>query len=113
RYLQPGSPASPGTGELSARVFKIERGPQGDKQAYVRVFGGTLRVRDRVRFGVSGEGRITGLEVFDRGAPAETTMITTGQIGRIRGLPGVRIGDAIGSEDGLPPAGAQFAPPTL
>ena len=30
-----------GEGPLSARVFKIERGPTGDRIAYTRVFSGT------------------------------------------------------------------------
>src|SRR5215467_8949440 len=36
-----------GDGPLSARVFKIERGPAGDRIAYTRLFAGTLAVRDR------------------------------------------------------------------
>ncbi len=100
------------TTPLSARVFKIERGPQGEKRAYVRVFGGTLRVRDQVRFGPAGEGRVTGLEVFDRSAPAESTMISAGQIGRLRGLGELKIGDTIGAAD-TRPSTARFAPPTL
>ncbi|WP_246186980.1 elongation factor G [Microlunatus speluncae] len=100
------------TTPLSARVFKIERTPEGEKRAYVRVFGGRLRVRDRVRFGADGAGRVTGLEVFDRGAPAESTMISAGQIGRLRGLGAIKIGDTIGAVD-TRPAAARFAPPTL
>ncbi|AOR30262.1 GTP-binding protein [Streptomyces fodineus] len=46
-----GDPAGP----LSATVFKVERGPAGEKVAYARVFSGTLRVRDRVPFGDGGE----------------------------------------------------------
>ena len=46
-------PASSGDAEgpVSGTVFKIERGPAGEKIAYVRMFAGTLRARDRVRFG--------------------------------------------------------------
>ena len=36
-------------GPVSGRVFKIERGPAGEKIAYVRMFSGTVRIRDRVR----------------------------------------------------------------
>src|SRR5229473_186339 len=36
-------------GPASGRVFKIERGPAGEKIAYVRMFSGTVRARDRVR----------------------------------------------------------------
>ena len=38
-------------GPVSGRVFKIERGPGGEKVAYVRMFSGTVRTRDRLRFG--------------------------------------------------------------
>ena len=40
-------PAGPG----QATVFKVERGPAGEKVAYARVFAGALRVRDPVRYG--------------------------------------------------------------
>ena len=36
-------------GEPSGTVFKIERGSAGERVAYVRMFGGSLRTRDRVR----------------------------------------------------------------
>ncbi|MFB7508094.1 GTP-binding protein, partial [Streptomyces broussonetiae] len=47
-----GDPAGP----LSASVFKVERGPAGEKVAYARIFSGTLRVRDRIPFGSGGDG---------------------------------------------------------
>ena len=34
-------------GPASGRVFKVERGPAGEKIAYVRMFSGTVRTRDR------------------------------------------------------------------
>ncbi|MEV5891942.1 translation factor GTPase family protein [Nonomuraea fuscirosea] len=37
-------------GPVSGTVFKVERGPAGEKVAYARIFGGTLRTRDRLRF---------------------------------------------------------------
>lgn len=100
------------TTATSARVFKIDRGANGEKAAYVRVFGGALRVRDQVPLGSGGRGRITGLELVERGAPAETAVLGAGQIGRVRGLPKIRIGDVIGAADPLAEA-HQFAPPTL
>ncbi|MFG3024239.1 GTP-binding protein [Streptomyces sp. NPDC048254] len=45
-----GDPAGP----LSATVFKVERGPAGEKIAYARIFTGALRVRDRIPFGDGG-----------------------------------------------------------
>src|SRR5262249_36163031 len=49
-------------GPLSASVFKIERGPAGEKIAYVRLFSGTLRTRDVVR-----DEKVTALAVFENG----------------------------------------------
>ncbi|MFC7622054.1 GTP-binding protein [Microlunatus sp. GCM10028923] len=109
RFLPSGRLRTPTT---SARVFKIDRGANGEKSAYVRVFGGALRVRDRLPLASGGRGRITGLELFERGAPAETSVLGAGQIGRVRGLAKIRIGDVIGAADPLAEA-AQFAPPTL
>ena len=36
-------------GPLSGSVFKVERGPAGEKIAYVRMFSGTVRTRDRLQ----------------------------------------------------------------
>ena len=49
-------------GPLSATVFKVGRGPAGERVAYARLFGGTLSVRDRVD-----DAKVTGIAVFDRG----------------------------------------------
>src|ERR671910_1548011 len=38
-------------GPVSGTVFKVERGPAGEKVAYVRMFSGTVRTRDRLQFG--------------------------------------------------------------
>lgn len=93
------------------RVFKIDRGPAGEKIAYVRMFTGTLRTRDRiVLHGV--EQRVTAIHAFDRGPAAQRPDLAAGQIGKLWGLHDVRIGDAIGE---APATAAQrhFAPPTL
>jgi ribosomal protection tetracycline resistance protein len=51
-------------GPVAGRVFKIERGACGEKVAYVRMFSGTVRTRDRLRFGSGREayraGKVTG-----------------------------------------------------
>lgn len=88
-------------GPLSGTVFKVERGPAGEKIAYVRMYSGTLRVRDRLD-----AGKVTAIREVSRGA----AEVSGGQIARVQGLD-VRIGDAIG----IPHRSAahQFAPPTL
>jgi ribosomal protection tetracycline resistance protein len=88
-------------------VFKVERGPAGEKVAYARMVGGTLRVRDRL----PGDRKVTALAVFDRGGARPATELPAGRIGKLWGLPDVRIGDPVGT----PPATHRehFAPPTL
>ena len=52
---------------VSGTVFKVERGPAGEKIAYVRMFSGTLRVRDRVQLRpTASQGKVTAISVFDR-----------------------------------------------
>ncbi|MBP2473849.1 ribosomal protection tetracycline resistance protein [Crossiella equi] len=109
-------PASTGAaGEpVSGTVFKVERGPAGERIAYLRLFSGTVRTRDRLPVGGPGSrvGRVTALSVFDRGGAQRAEVLTAGRIGRVWGLGEVRIGDAVGSAP-PPVVPRQFAPPTL
>jgi ribosomal protection tetracycline resistance protein len=112
--LPPSPPPEP---ELRARVFAIERRPNGQKAAYVRSYGGQLRSRQRVtvhRRDPEGHtsayrGQITALRVI--AAPSEA-VLESGQIGKLEGLPGIRIGDQIGTSAGLDER-AYFPKPSL
>jgi ribosomal protection tetracycline resistance protein len=95
-----GAPEAP----LSGTVFKVERDRAGAKVAYVRVFDGTLRVRDHLDSGAV----VTGLET----ATGRCRQLGPGEIGRVHGLKDVRIGDPVGRPPERGP-GAVFAPPTL
>ncbi len=99
-----------GDGPASGTVFKVERGAAGEKIAYVRMFSGTLRVRDRLCFGADRAGRVTAIAVFERGAAARRDAVTAGQIGRLWGLAEVRIGDVIGVAGAAGAAGRRAAP---
>jgi ribosomal protection tetracycline resistance protein len=99
-------------GPVSGTTFKVERGPAGEKIAYVRMFSGVVRTRDRLQCGDDEERKVTAIEVFERGAAVKRESVAAGQIGRLWGLGDIRIGDAIG----LPRTEAEhhyFAPPTL
>ncbi|MBO0828172.1 MAG: TetM/TetW/TetO/TetS family tetracycline resistance ribosomal protection protein [Streptosporangiales bacterium] len=98
-------------GPLSGRVFKIERGDAGEKVAYVRLFHGTVRTRDRVELVGGAEGKVTTLSVFDRGTWVRRSEVRAGEIGKLWGLSAVQVGDAVGA--GSSAAGHHFAPPTL
>ena len=99
-------------GPASGTVFKVERGQAGEKIAYVRMFSGTVRARDRLRFRRDIEEKVTAIRVFENGSDVQSKSIAAGQIGKLWGLGEVRIGDPIGAQ-----AAARerhyFAPPTL
>ncbi|MDZ4717518.1 MAG: translation factor GTPase family protein [Roseiflexaceae bacterium] len=97
---------------VSGTVFKIERGSAGEKIAYVRMFSGTIQLRDRLHFGRDKEGRVTAISAFDGGPAIRRASVSAGQIGKLWGLNDIQIGDAIG----IAPTTTQqhyFAPPTL
>ncbi|QSB04090.1 elongation factor G [Natronoglycomyces albus] len=97
---------------LSGRVFKVERTSRGNKVAYVRLFAGSLHVRQQVPIGADAEGRVTGLKVIEPGAVVPRPRLSAGQIGIVSGLEQARVGDELGvcNVDG---PRRYFAPPTL
>lgn len=99
-------------GPMRGSVFKVERGPSGEKIAYVRMFSGAVQTRDRLHFGRNKEGKVTAISVFDRGSAPQSASVTAGHIGKLWGLADVRIGDTIGTVQ-TTTAQRYFAPPTL
>jgi ribosomal protection tetracycline resistance protein len=109
-----------GAGDAGAatagRVFKIDRGPAGEKISYVRMFAGTVRPRQRLPIATVGggeaEAKATAISVSDNGRWVRRPELIAGEIGRLSGLNGVRIGDTVGRPSATA-AGPQFPPPTL
>jgi ribosomal protection tetracycline resistance protein len=99
-------------GAVSGTVFKIERGPAGEKIAYVRMFSGTVHTRDRLHFGRDGEEKVTAISVFDHGTAVRRPAVFAGEIARLWGLRDIRIGDRIGEAAGRA-MHREFPPPTL
>jgi ribosomal protection tetracycline resistance protein len=99
-------------GPVSGRIFKIERGNSAEKLAYVRMFSGTVHIRDRLEFGNDREDKVTSLMVFDHGGAVQRPSVSAGQIAKLGGLTEAKIGDKIGERvaDELKP---QFPTPTL
>jgi ribosomal protection tetracycline resistance protein len=97
-------------GPVAGLVFKIERGPGGERIAYVRMFSGTVRARDKLRFGREHEEKVTAVSVFDRGTVAHRPAVCAGEIARLWGLGEIQIGDTIGK---APSLRREFPPPTL
>ncbi|MEV8413396.1 translation factor GTPase family protein [Streptomyces niveus] len=100
-------------GPVSGSVFKVERGPAGEKIAYVRMFSGELRVRDRVPTGDDTGDKVTAISVFDDGSSVRSTSVGAGRIGKLWGLGDIRIGDVIGDPGAATAARHHFSPPTL
>jgi len=92
-----GDPDAP----VSGRVFKIERTASGERVAYVRLFAGTLRARQRVQVGGGDESKASSIRVFAPAGSPRRDVLCPGDMATIRGLRDVRVGDALGD----PPPG--------
>jgi ribosomal protection tetracycline resistance protein len=114
-------------GPVAGRVFKVERSPGGEKIAYVRMFTGTVRARDRLPFGAGRKAKVTAIGAPSGGPRAPSAplgapgaagsagraaSVSAGQIGTLRGLAGIQVGDPVGpgAAAAAPP---QFGPPAL
>jgi ribosomal protection tetracycline resistance protein len=106
-------PATEGNadGPLSGTIFKVDRGRSGEKVAYVRMFSGCLRTRDRVAGRGEHEQKVTAIGVFENGSAVRRSSVTAGQIAQLWGLGESRVGDVIGEPRGND--GHSFPPPTL
>ncbi|MBB5868850.1 ribosomal protection tetracycline resistance protein [Allocatelliglobosispora scoriae] len=109
RELLPAAGAD-ATAPASGTVFKVERGAAGERVGIVRMFAGTLRVRDRLQLDRGEPGKVTGIGVFADGTLDRRDQVTAGQIAKVWGLGDVRIGDRLGE---AAPVSRHFAPPTL
>jgi len=96
---------------LSATVFKVERGPAGERVALLRVHTGWLRLRDRVSVRGVPE-TVTSISVYDAADVVRRPSVPAGRVARVVGLGSVQVGDVLGvprpHDDGH-----AFPPPTL
>ena len=100
-------------GPVSGRVFKIERSASGERLAYVRLFDGTLRPRQRVRVGGGEEAKATSIGVFAPAGAPRRDHVKAGEMATVRGLGAVRVGDAIGEPPPGEDVAARFPRPAL
>lgn len=112
--LLPTEAGDPGS-EPSGRVFKIDRGAGGERIAYVRMFTGSVQVRQRLMVHAPGaaptEAKLGTIEVSESGGWMRRPRLVAGEIGRVAGLAGVRVGDTIGRATDR--SGWRFPPPTI
>lgn len=114
-------PAASGRADAEAHgvVFAIERDRDGEKAAYVRMFDGTVRARERIRChrrdpdNATTEyvARVNAVEVIGTGVRDE---VSAGDIARIKGMATCQVGDRIGTVSGTRAADqARFSRPSL
>jgi ribosomal protection tetracycline resistance protein len=99
-------------GPAAGTVFKVERGPAGEKIAYVRMFAGAVHAREYLRYGADSEAKVTAIRVFDGGPAAPAESVAAGQIAKLWGLGDVQVGDSVGEAISAEPD-QYFDPPTL
>ena len=96
---------------VRGNVFKIERGWGGEKLAYISLEAGTVGARDILEL-PTGPAKITSLQVFGQTGLRRCDHAKAGEIVKVGGLAGARIGDEVGPEREYAFA-RQFAPPTI
>ena len=77
--------------EVSWQVFKVSRSSENIKQIYIRVFSGTVYLRD-----IYGENKISRISVLKNGTTEAVTALPAGEIGIIQGLNYAKINDSYG-----------------
>ncbi len=95
-------------GPLAGTVFAVDRDGHG-RRAWLRLWSGQLRVRDRVQLGGTRPQTVTEIAVIEPAGVLVRPSVSAGQIAAVRGLP-ARIGQHVGD----PPRrhGYRFPPPT-
>jgi ribosomal protection tetracycline resistance protein len=93
-------------GPPAGTIFAVDRDERG-RRAWVRLWSGQVRVRDRVAFGGSRPERITGVAVSEPGGVLTRPAVRAGQIAALRGT-SARIGEPVGEP---PPRRTHRFPP--
>lgn len=81
-------------GAAAGTVFAVDRDERG-RRAWVRMWAGQVRVRDRVALGGAAPATVTEVAVSRPGGPEVAGFVRAGQIATLRGPLG-RIGDTLG-----------------
>ena len=87
---------------FSARVYKIARDVQGNRLTFLKVTGGSLRVRSPIAYkgknGEQTEEKITQLRLYSGSGFVQTEEVQAGGVCAALGLSGLSAGDCLGAE---------------
>ncbi|MCQ6561486.1 GTP-binding protein [Paenibacillus mendelii] len=101
RYMPP--PAGSVEAPLSGVVFKIERDPAMGRIAFVRLYDGVIRNRDMIRnYTRQLEDKVTQIRRLIGQKTEDIGVLRAGDIAAVYGWNRARIGDIVGSPDGVP-----------
>ena len=95
--------------EFAARVYKISRDPQGNRLTWLKVTGGSLKVRSVLRYedrkGNTREEKIVQLRIYSAEKFTAPEEVFAGQLVAVTGLTDTWAGQSLGAEPGgLEPA---------
>lgn len=97
------APAGDPDAPVSGVVFKLERDPAMGRIAYVRLYNGTIRNRDSVRNDSRDlVDKVTQIRKVEGRKSEDVGVLEAGDIAAVYGLSRARIGDILGSPDGVP-----------
>ncbi len=95
--------------EFAAKVYKISRDPQGNRLTWLKVTGGSLKVRSVLRYvnqkGEEKEEKLVQLRLYSAEKFTAPEEIFAGQLAAVTGLTETFAGQSLGAE----PAGATYA----
>ena len=84
--------------EFAARVFKISRDSRGERLTWLKVTGGTLKVRDTVK-GPDWEEKAAQLRLYSGAKFTPAEEATAGTVCAVTGLTRTRAGQGLGAEE--------------
>ncbi len=94
--------------DFAARVYKISRDPQQNRLTWMKLTGGTLRVRDLIRYvnqkGEPREEKAVQLRLYSGEKFTAPEEVSAGRLAAVTGLTGTFVGQSLGAEpEGLTP----------
>jgi len=103
------SPESEYSSVFAARVYKISRDPQGNRLTWLKITGGSLKVRSILRYvnlkGEEKEEKIVQLRQYSADKFTAPETIFSGELAAVTGLSETYAGQTLGAEgESLPPA---------
>ena len=88
--------------EFAARVYKISRDPQGNRLTWLKITGGSLKVRSNLRYvnlkGEEREEKLVQLRLYSAEKFTAPEEITAGQLAAVTGLTETYAGQGLGAE---------------